>query len=154
MLSLSYRQAAPADIAQLAAMNQHLIQDEGHNNPMTLAQLEARMSGWLTSQEYSAVLFYHDQNCAAYALFKIEAAYTYLRQFFVARDVRRQGIGRAAMDLLLARILPQDRPVRLDVLIHNERGLQFWHAVGFTDYSLTMTRPPGTLAPDHPDSPD
>ena len=36
---MQYRFASPEDAALLAPLNQNLIRDEGHRNPMTLAQL-------------------------------------------------------------------------------------------------------------------
>jgi ribosomal protein S18 acetylase RimI-like enzyme len=140
MSSLTYRLANLDDVALLAAMNLELIQDEGHRNPMNTSQLAERMAGWLGSHEYWAVLFFQNGVCVAYALLKDEIQDTYLRHFFVVRECRRQGIGRAAIDLLFREIVSPDKPVRLDVLSSNERGHEFWRAVGFTDYSVTLIR--------------
>ena len=54
---MPYRIATAEDSPMLAELNSQLIRDEGHRNPMTIAQLEERMRGWLTSGEYRAVLF-------------------------------------------------------------------------------------------------
>lgn len=135
---LTYRNAVLEDVPLLADLNHQLIQDEGHSNPMTPAQLAERMEGWLTSREYWAVLFYRDAACVAYALLRDDIQDTYLRHFFVARPHRRQGIGREAISLLLREIVPPDKPVRLEVLVNNERGLHFWRSVGFKEYALTM----------------
>jgi ribosomal protein S18 acetylase RimI-like enzyme len=65
----------------------------------------------------------------------------YLRQFYVPLELRRQGIGRAAIEHLRAHYW-QDRPrIRLDVLCGNATGIAFWRAVGFEDYCLTLERP-------------
>jgi GNAT superfamily N-acetyltransferase len=122
-------------------MNAELIQDEGHSNPMSAAQLEDRMRSWL-STEYNAVLFDYDGAVVAYALYRDnEGRGVYLRQFFVAREWRRRGVGRAAFSLLVNEVVPGAR-VSLDVLVGNARGIQFWRAVGFTDYALAMERRP------------
>jgi ribosomal protein S18 acetylase RimI-like enzyme len=135
---LSYRFASPRDLPQLAIMNQRLIQDEGHNNPMTLSQLEARLADWLYDNSYLAILFHQNEWCVAYTILRDTPDYVYLRHFYVERAYRRQGIGRQAIRLLVERIIPAHRQVRLEVLAHNERAIRFWRAVGFADYAITM----------------
>ena len=137
---MHYRLAGSNDVDTLAAMNQQLIRDEGHRNPMTLAELTARMRNWLAG-EYRAVLFEDDDRAVGYALFRRATDHVYLRQFFIAADIRRQGIGRAALEHLRATYW-QDRPrLRVDVLLGNAGGVAFWRAAGFSDYSLTLERP-------------
>ncbi|MCX5661017.1 MAG: GNAT family N-acetyltransferase [Planctomycetota bacterium] len=136
---ITYRRVTPADAPALAAMNHRLIRDEGHRNPMTAAQLEDRMRGWLAS-EYQAVVFEDARGPAGYTLFKREPEWVYLRQFFVEPERRRQGIGRAAIQWLLTHAWPGDRRIRLDVLVGNPAGVAFWRSVGFADYCVTMER--------------
>ena len=137
---LEYRFATVADSPLLAEMNQQLIQDEGHRNPMTLAQLEQRMRGFLNG-EYRVVLFSRSSEPVGYALFRDEPEFVYLRQFFVAAACRRQGIGRAAIEWMRRHAWTGSQRVRLDVLIGNAQGLAFWRAVGFADYCLTLELP-------------
>jgi GNAT superfamily N-acetyltransferase len=134
---LQYRQATAVDVALLAGMNRQLIEDEGHRNRLTLSELEARLRQWLAT-EYTAIIFERHTTPVAYALFRPEAASIYLRQFFVARQHRRQGIGRQAMQLLLTEVWPRGWRITLDVLVHNQRGRAFWHALGFQDYAITL----------------
>lgn len=139
---MKWRRAEVGDSPLLARMNAELIQDEGHDNPMTVAELEGRMRGWLEA-EYTAVLFEKDATTVAYALFKDnEGRGVLLRQFFVVRDRRRHGVGRRAFDLLLAEALPPDTRVVVEVLSRNQRALSFWQAVGFADYARTLERRP------------
>lgn len=127
----------------LAEMNQQLIVDQGHHNPMDVDELEERMERWLTS-EYRAVLFHRGSEIVAYALFRDdEWGRTHLRQFFVARGARRQGVGKVAIDLFRHEIVA-GKTVMLEVLLHNEVGRAFWEAVGFREYCLTLKwEPPG-----------
>ena len=136
---MNYRFATPFDAALLADMNHQLIRDEGHRNPMTITELEARMRGWLDG-EYQAVLFERDGRSVGYALFRHDADYVYLRQFFVRPHCRRQGIGRAAMSWLLANVWNEAVRVRLEVLVGNTAGIPFWRSLGFRDYALTLER--------------
>ncbi len=99
-----YREASSEDVPRLAALNAQLIQDEGHWNPMTIAQLEDRMRGWLLSGEYQALLWEDNAEVVAYALFRDTATEVYLRQFFVARHRRREGIGRQAIAALCTQV--------------------------------------------------
>jgi GNAT superfamily N-acetyltransferase len=132
------RVAAAEDCAALAELNHQLIRDEGHRNPMTVAQLEARMRGWLTSGEYRAVLFEETGGIVAYALFRETPAEVYLRQFFVVRHRRREGLGRRAMEELFANVWPRSKRLTVSVLVKNGPAIAFWRAMGYADYDLTL----------------
>lgn len=135
---MQWRQATERDLAALARMNQQLIQDEGSRNRMTLGALELRLRGWLQST-YVAVLFsLPGTPPVAYAIYRDEPGGIYLRQFFVDRHYRRQGVGRQAMHLLLHEIWAPEERIVLDVLAHNERGRAFWQSLGFQEYAITM----------------
>jgi predicted acetyltransferase len=134
---MEYRIATSDDCRLLAELNQQLIRDEGHRNRMTVPELEARMSGWL-SIEYRAVLFEMNGEVAAYALFREDAKEIYLRQLFVIASWRRQGLGRAAIDILRSQIWPKTKRLTADVLVSNNPAVAFWRSVGYADYSLTL----------------
>lgn len=135
-MNLSWRTASDSDIGLLAEWNHQLIRDESHRNPMTPAQLAQRMHKWLHA-EYRAVLF-STHEPVAYALYKKEETSIYLRQFFVRRDMRRSGLGRAAFSILKHEIWPSDIRLTVDVLCQNQGGVAFWRSVGYRDYSLTL----------------
>ncbi|MFN7141181.1 MAG: GNAT family N-acetyltransferase [Limisphaerales bacterium] len=135
------RKASDSDIGWLGEMNHQLIADERHSNPMDVAQLQERMRGWLLG-EYIALVFEDDTGPVGYALLKEESDRVYLRQFFIVRHRRRQGLGRAAMEHLFSYVVPLKRKVVLDVLTHNQAAIQFYQALGFTPYCLTMQRVP------------
>ena len=137
---MEYRISTAAEVHLLAPMNHRLIRDEGHRNSMSVAELETRMQAWLAS-EYQAVLFDDEQGTAGYALFKREPEWIYLRQFFVQPERRRRGIGRAAFAWLLENVWKDAPRIRLDVLVGNSDGIEFWRSLGFADYCLTMEKP-------------
>jgi GNAT superfamily N-acetyltransferase len=120
-------------------MNYQLIRDEGHRNPMTRHELQSRMEQWLAG-DYQAIVIEDDAGAAGYALFRRDEEGVYLRQFFIQPDRRRQGIGRAAIAWLLENAWQNDRRVRLEVLIGNRVAIDFWRALGFADYCLTLER--------------
>lgn len=135
--ALAYRVATSADVPVLARMNQQLIEDEGHRNPVHLSELETSMRSMLDGN-YTATLFEIGEHVVAYALWRDEPDWLYLRQFFVARDYRRRGIGAQAVRVLTDEVLPGEKRVRVNVLIGNQPGLEFWRAVGFADYLITL----------------
>ena len=137
---MTYRTATQADVSLLAELNHQLIRDEGHRNPMTVSELGERMSKWIKG-DYTAILFEENQ-IVAYALYRNSDDSIYLRQLFVHRAHRRQGIGRRAMNILFQKIWPKDRRITVDVLTHNSAAISFWRAVGFSDYSLTLEKMP------------
>jgi predicted acetyltransferase len=104
---------------------------------MTVPELEQRTRGWLQS-EYAAVIFGENGNVVAYALYREQPEEIYLRQLFVVRSRRRQGIGRHAMKILREQIWPKQRRLTVEVLIKNAAAVAFWRAVGYKDYCLTL----------------
>jgi hypothetical protein len=72
--------ATGAENPNLARMNQQLIDDAGHRNPKNLAELEMRMRSILAGN-YTATLFESPSLVMAYALWREEPEWVYLRQF-------------------------------------------------------------------------
>jgi len=140
---MTFRPATPNDSPLLATMNHQLIRDEGHRNRMTVPELEQRMRSWL-SGEYRAVLFEDNGQVVAYALFREQPEEIYLRQLFVVRDRRSQGIGRKAVELLRTQVWPKTKRLTVEVLVANKRAVAFWRSIGYTDYCLTLEILPET----------
>ncbi|MGA9452411.1 MAG: GNAT family N-acetyltransferase [Verrucomicrobiia bacterium] len=140
---MEFRRATLNDCALLAGLNHQLIRDEQHRNPMTVPELEQRMRNWLAS-EYAAVLFEDDAEVVAYALYREQAEEVYLRQLFVVRNRRWQGLGRQAMEILRTKIWPTNKRLTVEVLVRNTAAMAFWRAVGYQDYCPTLEILPGT----------
>jgi GNAT superfamily N-acetyltransferase len=135
---MTYRKATSADYALLGALNHQLIRDEGHRNPMNVAELTARMRRWVGTGEYTARLFEEDGKMVAYALYREFADEIYLRHLFVVRGRRREGIGHRVMQLLREEIWPRGRRLTVEVLCANTAGVAFWKAMGYREYSLFL----------------
>jgi GNAT superfamily N-acetyltransferase len=131
------RFASVDDAETLGALNAQLIRDEGHRNSMTVPQLVERMTRWLQG-EYEAIVVEEGSTVIGYALFRRDADYVYLRQIFVRTENRRRGIGRSLVQWLAANAWQNVPRVRIDVLVGNDAGRQFWTSIGFRDYCLTM----------------
>ncbi len=138
---MTFRPATVDDCVLLAELNHQLIQDEGHRNRMTVPELEQRMRSWV-SGEYRAVIYEEGGEVVAYALYREQPEEIYLRQLFVVRNRRREGLGRRAVEILRSRVWPRITRLTVDVLVTNGRALAFWRSVGYSDYSLTLEMPP------------
>ena len=136
-IGLSCREAEPRDVDVLAGMNARLLEDEAHELQLSFDELKRRMSGWL-EDEYRALLFERGASAVAYALLRIRNGELFLRQFYVERDARRAGIGREAIRLLWERFSADADRFVLDVLVHNQAALAFWHALGFANYAIRL----------------
>lgn len=137
--------AQVSDAASLARMNQQLIRDSGHRNPMSLAALEQRMATWLRG-EYRAVLIFHHHRAVGYALYRQDADWLAIRQLFVLPDHRRRGLARATIDWLRHQPELSVPRLRIEVLVDNQPAIAFWRAMGFHDYALTMEWEPSAPA--------
>ena len=143
-MSLLIRPANEADLPLRAQMNRRLIEDEGSRNPMSLDQLADRMRGWLLG-DWELKLFATDDRVVGYAVYQLrrdeyfpEQTIVYLRQFYIEREMRGQGLGTAAYRALAAEHFPPGCRVVIDALASNPRGYDFWRHVGFEPYCTTM----------------
>lgn len=134
---MTFRQATLDDCALLAELNHQLIRDEGHRSRMTVPELEQRMKSWL-ALEYAAAIFEERNEVVAYALYREQPEEIYLRQLFVVRNRRRQGIGRKVFEILRSAVWPANKRLTVDVLVQNAAAVAFWRAVGYKDYCLTL----------------
>jgi predicted acetyltransferase len=141
---MNFRRATLNDCALLAELNHQLIRDEGHRNKMTVPELEQRMKGWLASG-YTAFLFEKDGEIVAYTLSREQPEEIYLRQLFVLRNRRRQGIGREAIEILRSKIWPTNKRLTVEVLVKNQAAVAFWRKVGYKDYCLALEIMPEKL---------
>ncbi len=142
---MRYRIATLDDVAMLSAMNRQLVEDEGHRNrSKSDAWFAARMRDFLNG-EYEAVLFELEGKVVAYALYtkhRDDKDSIYLRQLFVDRARRRQGIGREAIRILREEIWPEDMRLTVDVLVDNHTARAFYVAMGYRECSLELEIPP------------
>ena len=138
---LTVTPATDADIPQLAELNRQLMEDEAHPYPLPIEALRDRMARWIDG-EYQVLVFRRGGRIAGYAVWRVEDRGAYLRHFFICRDQRRAGLGRAALILLRRDHLPKDLPLQIEATVWNADAIAFWHAIGFKDFSLAMELKP------------
>ena len=122
------KRAHPKDIPLLAHINKCLIEDEGHDNPMGMVELQARMRRFLTSG-HDGYLVLSGGREVGYILVKSNVHPIYLRHFFIERYSRRHGIGTEAFRCLRT-ILDTDT-IDVEVLHDNQPAIEFWKKMGF-----------------------
>jgi len=132
---LKIRVCTDDELDLLAVLNKQLIEDEQHENKMSVEQLRERMKKFINS-DYKAYLFEENSKTIGYALVDHTRQPLYLRQFFICRDVRRKGYGRTAFKELLD--LLKTNVIDIEVLLWNVRGMEFWRSLGFKDRSIYM----------------
>lgn len=137
-IDLRIDRATRAEAPIVAELNRQLDEDEPHPYPLPLSALTERLTRWIETGEYEVLLFRRGERVVGYAAWRLEDRGAYLRHFFICRDHRRQGVGRAAMKLLCRDRVPKDRPIQIEATIGNKGGIAFWHAIGFQDFGLSM----------------
>jgi GNAT superfamily N-acetyltransferase len=135
--ALRIDRAKDTEVALLAQLNRQLDEDEPHPHPLPLGALTERMACWIGG-EYDVLLFRSGDRVVGYAAWRADEHGSHLRHFFICRDRRRQGWGRAAMRLLCRDVFPRDRPLYLNAVLGNTSGIAFWHALGFRDFALSL----------------
>lgn len=132
---ISIRACNDEDLDILAFFNKQLIEDERSNNVMNPKQLKERMRDFMHT-DFSPFIFEAGGKPIGYALVNIKTNPYYLRQFFISRDIRRQGYGKKAFYKLLEKL--DVDTLDLEVLYWNERGLGFWRSLGCKERSIYM----------------
>jgi GNAT superfamily N-acetyltransferase len=143
-MDLHLRAATDVDVPALACMKLRLVQDEHHRNPMGEPQLRVRMAEWLRDG-WGVDLLVAGEAVVGYAVHRVlqdeyypDRQYVYVRQFYVEREWRRQGIGRAGFGLLRDERFPDGAYIVLEVLTANPDGAAFWADLGFESYCTTL----------------
>lgn len=139
---MNYRLADSKDLELLAGMNAQLIEDEGHQNEMGIRELEARMKSWLENIYEAAIIEDGDED-VGYVLYRLtddgwEGVFggIYIRHFFIVRHRRREGLGRAAFELLRSACWKKGCRITLETLLDNPDAQAFWKSLGFREYCI------------------
>lgn len=123
---------------ELAVLNKRLIEDEGHDNPMSISALSRRMAFWLES-EYTCYAIEEDKALVSYSLWRDDGDFYYLRQLFTLPEYRLKGYAKKLLAYLEVEVF-NEKPIRLDVLEGNETAQRFYHRLGYEVYCHTFIK--------------
>lgn len=144
-MAVVVRQATGRDVPLQAQTNDRLVADQGSLNPFSMAELEQRFAEWLQTGTWQVDVFFEREQVIGYAVYQQRGDYyypdqkvVYVRQFYIEREYRGQGLGRAAFHALSHHRFPEGCPVALDVVATNPAGQQFWSRLGFSPYFMAM----------------
>ena len=133
---ITIRLAVLTDAEELAVLNKQLIEDEKHDNPMTVPQLKERMEDFLSNGYIAIFCFNEKASIVGYALVNESINPLYLRQFFICRNERRKGYGRRFFNKLLEYL--NIETIDIEVMVWNETGKAFWESMNFKPRSIYM----------------
>lgn len=133
------------DFPLLARMNRELADDEGHRNPMTIPEMEERFRRFVDEEGWSVDLFQLDDEIVGYSTHRREpdpsnprGQRIFLRQFYIVRHYRRDGLGQAAFNALIVARFHSGEQILLEAIENNPGGRVFWLRMGFTPYSTIL----------------
>ncbi len=139
---MQWRFASDVDTELLAAMNEQLIADEGHRNPMGVAELRARngrlagvgipRSRVRTGRQSSRVHAASSRRAWSYSPAPV------LRRAPIPASRHRT----RRVPPVSSRGLPGASRIVLEVLTANAAARAFWATVGFREYALTLELDP------------
>ncbi len=142
---LIIRAHEPGELAAVARMNKELLEDEESRNPMNVVELLERLVRFVDHEGWTVELFTVEGEIVGYITYRYESNIVspdgrsmHLRQFYIARHHRRQGLGAAAIALFKRSRLNAGERIHLDVLETNPEGKKFWRSVGFVPYATVM----------------
>ena len=142
---LEIRGHATTEFDALARMNKALIEDEESRNPMSVAELRDRFGRFVGEEGWTVEVFTWENQVVGFITYRYEpdpiasaGQCVHLRQFYIARTHRRQGIGAAAIALFKRSRLRRGDRVVLEVLETNPGGKRFWQHAGFVPYAAVM----------------
>ena len=147
-MSITIRGADLNDVPLLGKMNSRLVDDQGTDNTWPLSKYEERFREWLQKGPWQVDVILEKGQIAGYAIYQLRADYFYpeqpvifVRQFYIEREHRRRGLGRAAFQDLIDKRFPEGYDaIALDVMAANTGGQQFWTKLGFATYFVAMKR--------------
>ena len=144
-IGLAMRGHDATEYEELARMNKALIEDEKSRNPMSVDDLRARFARFVADEGWIVEVFTLEKRVVGFITYRYEpdpvapdGRSVYLRQFYIARDQRRRGLGIAAVDLFKSARLHAGERVVLEVLESNPGGRAFWQRAGFVPYAAIM----------------
>lgn len=123
------RRATAADLELLSRWYGHLRADEGADNPMTSEEVATQMASFLGGSTYEIHVLVVDGEDAGYGMVDVTRTPRYLRHLFIEPALRRKGLGRRLIELIVATF--PDPAIDIEVLAWNRPAIAFYERLGF-----------------------
>jgi len=128
--------AEKKDKEELLKMNRQLMADEQYDRPPEETELSKRWDQFLEKEDFQVLLFREEAQTMGYAVIHMKETPLYLRHFFINPEFRRKGTGTSCFNSMMDFL--DAREIDLDAMVWNERGIGFWHSLGFKDRCVSM----------------
>lgn len=137
--SLGFREASFADLDLLAVMNAELLTYELGSAP-PVERLRAQLESFFAQGARATVMIILGMP-AGYALHNEGPDLMHLQHFLIRAPWRGMGLG-AAFLRHLESALESPKPIQVEALLSNGKGLAFWRSHGFGDFYLGLRKNP------------
>jgi len=142
-MSISIRQAQPADATTIAELIRELAEGEEEETPVTVAYV----IGYLTVPGNGVLLAERGGNTLGLISYSIRpnlyhaADSCLIEELIVHREARGTGVGRALVDDLTRRAMVLEcAEISVSTLPDNDAAIQFYRILGFTDEALFLEK--------------
>lgn len=135
---MKIRNAQSSDLKMLATMYRQLRVDALYPRTYeSLNALEIKLDDLMRNFGWQATLLEEDHKILGYCLWQKRDDAIYIRQFWIARTLRREGYGRKFIELI-KKYYWQNQRIKLEVLHQNRRAIAFWESLGFSMQALIL----------------
>jgi GNAT superfamily N-acetyltransferase len=143
----AFREASADDLDLLALMNAELLEYELGSAP-PVERLRAQLESFF-AQGAKATLVTILGMPAGYALHTEREDLMFLQHFLIRSPWRGMGLGTAFLKYL-EEGLASPKPIQVEALLSNGKGLAFWRSRGFGDFYMGLRKnPEATSVPSH-----
>ena len=142
-----YRAASADDLDLLALMNSELLEYELGSSP-PVERLRALLESFFAQGAKATILTLCGMP-AGYAVHTEGPELLFLQHFLIWSPWRGQGLGTAFLKYL-EEGLASPKPIQVEALLSNGKGLAFWRSRGFGDFYMGLRKnPEATSVPSH-----
>jgi len=136
---VAFRAASAQDLDLLALMNAELLEYELGSAPPT-ERLRAQLESFF-ARGAKATLVTILEMPAGYALHTEREDLMHLHHFLIRTPWRGRGLGTVFLKYLEAEVSPS-KPIQVEALLSNGKGIAFWRSRGFGDFYLGLRKNP------------
>lgn len=137
--SMAFKDASSSDLDLLALMNSELLEYELGSAP-SVELLRGQIESGLAQGSRATILTICGMP-AGYALYTERPELMHLQHFLIRGPWRRMGLGTVFLRHLESS-LQSPKPIHVEALLSNGKGIAFWRSHGFGDFYLGLRKNP------------